>query len=388
MSIDAYVTSKIQKQTLIHSWRTSIQETIQGNEKRSALLTWPRIKLDSQLRLISTEERNFIRSALFHCIHKIWGFPFVHDKTLLTEVSTSGQKVLSLKETSYRHFYSGRGLILVYPSNWTNYEYCVIDTVDSDTQITVKANLANIWLTGTSVYPLYEYRINEFQEIDVRFRQMNFLDLNAAESFESTRSFSYSIPSSGAAVYNDLDLFLTKPLYPLSEKYNHSYSQLAFLGLGHTFSTYGSTRSTFSMNFVLVSREEIWSFLEFFDAKQGRFQSFYIPTWDNDIVPTSAIEASDTSITVEQVYLTSDEIVDRHLYIRFPDKSYVCRKITDLSSATSITLDSAIGTDVLQKDLSQMLVSFLYEVRFDADEILFEYVADEIVNVKLPFKTL
>ena len=207
MSIDVYVTSKIQKQTLIHSWITSIQENVKGVEKRSSLLTWPRIRLDNELRLIDTNERNFIRSSLYRAIHGIWGFPFVHDKTILTSEAAGGQKALALEETSYRHFYDGRGLILVKPSDWTCYEYALIDTVDSDTQITMTTNLTGTWPLGTYVYPIYEHRVSEDQEIDIQFRQLNYVNLSATESFESLRSFSYSVPSSGAPTYDDLDLF-------------------------------------------------------------------------------------------------------------------------------------------------------------------------------------
>ncbi len=388
MSIDVYVTSKIQKQTLIHSWITSIQENIKGVEKRSSLLTWPRIKLDNELRLIDTSERNFIRSSLSRAIHGIWGFPFVHDKTILTSEAAAGQKVLTLKETSYRHFYGGRGLILVKPSDWTYYEYDLINTVDSDTQITMTTNLTGTWPIGTHVYPIYEYRVSEDQEIDIQFRQLNYVSLSATESFESLRSFSYSVPSSGAPTYNSLDLFLTKPLYPMRGKYSHPYEYLSFLGLGYESSSYDKTRLSFSMDFRVVSRSAIWNLLKFFDSKRGRFQTFYIPSWNNDVVPTAAIGATDTTLTVEQIQFTSAEIVGRHLFIRLPDASYVCREITDLPTSTSIQIDSAIGMAISQSNLSKMLLSFLYKARFGVDEILFEYIADEIINTKLDFKTI
>ena len=386
MSIDIYVTSKIQKQSLIHSWRTSIQDIIQGKEKRSALLTWPRIKLDNELRLIAASERNYIRSSLYQNVYGIWGFPFVHDKTLLTSEAAAGQKVLTVGETSYRHFYDGRGCILVDPSDWKSYEYGVIDTVDSATQITMAVNLTQTWPINTCVYPIYEYRISETQEVDARFRQLNFARMSATETFESSRSFSYSVPSSGAPTYNGLDLFLTKPLYPITEEYNQPFDLLTFLGLKYASSLYDKAKFAFKTDFTVVSRADIWAFLEFFDSKQGRYQTFYMPSWNDDIIPTAAIGAADTTLTVEQIYLTDAEITGRHLYIRLPDGSYVCREITDLLSPTSIQIDSSIGTAVSAANLSKMLLSFLYKVRFNVDEILFEYVSDEIANTKLHFK--
>ena len=388
MSISVYVTPKIYKQKLIHSWRTSIQETIRGGEKRSSLVTWPRIKLSSDLTLISTAERRFIRAVLYQNIHNPWGFPFVHDKALLTSQADGGQTLLTLDETLYRHFYDGRGCILVSPSNWELYEFGVIETVDSATQITLGNNLIGNWPVGTYVYPMYEYRISDIQEIDAQIKQLNYITLSATESMEDLRSFSYSIPSSGAPIYNSLDLFLNTAQYPIMESYNHPFDQLLFPGKGFVGSVYDKTRFTFSTDFIVVSRSDIWNLLRFFDSKRGRFQTFYMPSWNNDIVPTSAITADAVTLTVENLYLTSDEFIGRHLYIRLPDQSYVCREIIVVPSSTTITLSSSIGTAISETNLSKMLISFLNEVRFDVDEILLEYTADLIAKTKLRFKVV
>ena len=218
--------------------------------------------------------------------------------------------------------------------------------------------------------------------------QLNFTRMSAIESFEAVRSFSYTVPSSGAPTYNSLDLFLTKPLYPIPETYDQPFSLLSFLGLGYASSHYDKAKFAFSLDFTIVSRADIWSLLEFFDSKQGRFQIFYIPSWNDDIIPTAAIDAADTVLTVEQIYLIDAEIIGHHLYIRLPDSSYVCREIVDLPTSTSIQISSAIGTSISAANLSKMLLSFLYKVRFNVDEILFEYIADEIVNTKLDFKSV
>ena len=370
MSIDTYVTPKIYKQNLVHSWMTSIQENVKGGEKRSSLVTWPRIKTSSDLTLVSTAERRFIRAALYQNIHKIWGFPFVHDKTALTSQATDGQKILTVAETSYRHFYDGRGCILISPSNWELYEYGTIDTVDSATQITLKSNLIGSWPIDTYVYPMYEYRIEEMQEINAFIKQLNYITLSATETMESLRSFSYSIPSSGAPTYNGLDLFLIMPQHPVTETYQHPFEHLLYFGKGFVASVYDKTRFVFAMDFIIVSREDIWSLLNFFDSKRGRFQVFYMPSWDNDIVLTAAVAVDDINLTVESLYLLSDEIIGRHLWIRLPDQSYVCREVVAVPNATTVTISSSIGTAISQSNLSKMLICFLNKVRFNVDEIL------------------
>lgn len=388
MSISVHITSGIYGQNLVHSWRTGIQETIEGHEKRSSLVTWPTIKLNNRFNLVNTRERRFIRAALYQNIHNIWGFPFIHDKTLLTNQAVGGQKVLSLAETSYRHFYDGRGCMLVSHYNWELYEYATIDTVDSVTQITLKDNLLGTWSAGTCVYPMYEYRIEDVQEIDSYIKQLNYVTLTATETMEDLRSFSYSVPESGASTYKGLDLFLETPQHPIRIKYRHPFELLHFLGRSFACSFYDKARPVFDSDFIFISRESIWNLLKFFDSKRGRFQVFYMPSWDNDIVPTAAILATDTNLTVESLYLSSSHIIGRHIWIRFVDGSYVCREVVAVPNVTTVTIDSAIGTDVPQSDILKILVCYLNKVRFNIDEILLEYIADSIVQTKLRFQTI
>jgi hypothetical protein len=385
MSLAVYAVSKIQKQSVSHMWRTSIQADINGGEKRSALFTWPRVNLENEMRFISTSERNFIRSFLYKSLSDTWGVPLVHDMTRLTSQADAGQKILTVGGTDYRHFYEGRQCIIVDKGDWSDYEICTIDTIDSSTQITLTENLANTWSSYSKVYPLYECRIGESQEIDIQFKQYNTLLVPSTETYEDDRDFTYSVPESGADTYNGLDLFLFRSLYPITESFKHSYELMSFLGKNTSFTTYPSTTAGSSGTFRVVSRSEIWSLFKFFDSKMGRFISFYLPTWDSDIVPTAAIDSTDQTITIEESYMDSDDMIGKHVYIRFPDGTYTCREITAFPSITSITLDSAIGKSVSLAQLSRLLICFLYEVRFDTDELLMEYTADEIAETKLSF---
>ena len=390
MTISAFITSKMVSQSMIHSWRSTIQETIKGGEKRSTLYTWPRVRLENNIQLISDEERRFIRTHLYRDLLNTWGFPFIHEGTTLTSQALAGQKILILSETAYRHFYDRRGCLLIPPASydWESYEAAVIDTVDSGVQITLAENLSATWPVGTHVFPMYEYRIEDTQEIQAKIRQINLLTISATESFESARSFTYSIPASGADTYNGLDLFLIRPKNPMQEKTRFSYELLGFYGKSTAFSNYYKARFLFSREYERTSREDIWALLNFFDSKQGRLVSFYTPTWANDIIVTAAIGAADTTLTTKEIYLTAGEIVGRHLYIQLPDSSYVCREITARPSNTSITIDSAIGVAVSAENIANILLCFLYEVRFDADEIQLEYIADNVATTKLKFNSL
>lgn len=387
----AYLTMPMLEQRISHTWKTMIQENIEGDEKRSAIFTWPRIKLDNKIQLVTDAKRSFINAHFFRDIYGFWGIPIISDKALLTSESAAAQKVLTIDETDYRHFYDGRECVLIDPDDWESYEVATIDTVDSSTQITVVDNLVSTWPIGTLVFPIYDCRIIDEQTIASKFRGINSIDIAATESFESTRSFSYTLPTIDTSVYpvyNTLNLFLNRPMNPITENYRDPYALFGSLGKQTPFSTYGDTRTIFDREFQSTSRKEIYDLLDFFDAKQGRYGTFYAPTWMNDIVISVGFDAADVILTTKKIYLTSGEIVGRHVYIEFPDKTYACREITARPSETSITIDSAIGTTIPTASLSHVNTSFLYQVRFNQDEIALDYQQKKnITRTKLGFNS-
>ena len=373
------------KQNISHQWRTSIQKGIKGAEKRSALFTWPRISLETEYFFSTQADYMWLKRNLYKYISSIWEIPIWYDKTTLISEAASGQKVLSVGATEHRHFYVGRDVVLICGGLS---ESATITTIDSSTQITVEDNLTLTWPIGTAVLPLYEFRIENIQEMK-RKAILNYgISILAKEAFESTRDFSYSLPSSGLATYLDHDLFLTSPLAKnASLSYKHPYDLLQFLGIGLGHSHYDETEIGMKLGFNFSTKKTSQEFMNLFDSKMGRFGTFWIPTWSKDIIVTAAIEATDTILTIVDIkynafYFTND-IINRHLWIRFPDKSYVCRKIVAVPSSTHIVLDTAIDTAVAEDDLKDMLISFLVFSRFGADEIEAKHTTPNLVSVNI-----
>jgi len=379
-------------QTVSHVWKTTIQENIEGGEKRSALLTWPRVNLDNKIQMSEDNERSFIQASLWRDIDSLWNIPIISDKTLLTAQASSGQKIIAVSETDYRHFYDGRQAVLIDPDDWENYEIVSIDTVDSSTQITVVDNLVSTWPASTEIYPLYPCRIPKNQIRESRFKGIESIEITGQEAFETQRDFTYTLPTIDTnvyPVYNSLNLFLHCPRPPVKETYRFDYTLFGNIGLKTSFSTFDATRIMFDREFQLTAKKDIYDLLDFFDAKQGKLGTFYTPTWINDFVINAAAGPSDTTLTTKKIYLTESEIINRHVYIQLPDKTYVTRQITARPSETSITIDSAIGTAITSADLRQTLISFLYETRFNQDDISIEYVFKEnIARVNLGFNSL
>ena len=385
-----YLTTEMVDQKISHAWMTKIQETVEGDEKRSALFTWPRIKLINKLSLIENEKQRFIYTQLWRDIYNVWGIPIISDRAKLTSTATAAQNVINVNETDYRHFYEGRECILVSLTNWESYEVVTISGI-SDTQITTISGLSNTWPADTNIYPFYECRVAQEQTRVSEFYKYNSIEIVTKESFESTRDFTYTLPTIDDVVfptYNSLDLFLYRPLNPITERYRHPYTLMSHYGKQTCFSIYGDTRAILNRTFLCGSKKEIYDLLDFFDSKQGRLETFYTPSWLKDVVIANEFSDASTLLIVDNLYLTEEELVGRHVYIEFKDGSYVCREIVSSPNALTIILDSAIGTTVPKEDLQNTLCSFLYEVRFNVDELLLEYQVENIAKTKLGFNII
>jgi len=372
----AYLTMGMTDQQVSHTWRTTIQETIEGAEKRSALFTWPRITLDNQIRFSTDQEKTFIRTMLDREIYGFWKIPIISDKTTLSSQAASGQAVLAVAETDYRHFYDGRECVLIDPDDWETYEVVEIATVDSGIQITAAGNLVSTWPAGTLIFPLYQFRVTDEQDLTSEFHTIADIDITAEEAFETARTFSYTLPTIDTAVfptYNSLSLFLKRPRPPISEKFRRPYTLLEGIGLKAPFSSYDNTRGILDRDFQFTTKKEIYDHLDFFDAMQGRLGSFYAPTWMNDIVVNAGFDSADVTLTTKKIYFTESELTSKHVYIEFPDGSYATRAISARPTETSVTLDSAVGTTIAAEDIGRVRISFLHEVRFSQDEMKLNY---------------
>jgi hypothetical protein len=292
----------------------------------------------------------------------------------LTSAAAAGQTNLAC-DTQYRHFYAGRQAVVVNPEDYTDYEVGTISSLTTS-QITLTANLSGSFPVGF-VCPMYEFRIGNRQEASFQVNGQGQITVSAMEALESVPSYSYSLPSSGANTYNSKDVFEIVPVKSFSYSYDRPGEMTQYLGLGFYEGNYDIGDDTYSSDrylefqLLLSRRQDIQSFLDFFDSKMGKLTTFYVPTWNDDLVPTEAIGAADTEITVSDNTYASG----KHVYITYPGQSAIQREISSVGTGT-ITLSSAIGYAVSESDLSKLKISYMLESRFSGDKATLNIVRE------------
>jgi hypothetical protein len=152
-------------------------------------------------------------------------------------------------------------------------------------------------------------------------------------------------------------------------------------------------RTARRLRYVLDSREAMLDARDFLrDVAQGRWKSFWVPTWAQDLQLAADVDGAATALAITRLLFTplyAGTGLGREHIAAFPFVSgtgpvLTPRKITDvttLDDATEqLTLSSALGNDLTTDDL----LSFLLLCRLDDDRLLFAWESMESGVLELP----
>jgi len=373
MAADIYLTLKPRKQSLVHSWKTSILRSMGGEEWRSALYTWPRYGSKLSFKSNTRGETNWLRRNLSKYKHKVWGIPVWNDLTALRAVVPATQLKIQVEDTSYRHWYPGRKFILIDKDDYTNYETGVVTSV-SGTTIAASDLIASEWAKAdTYLCPLYECRLGSGFDIRRYGAITDDIVIDVSEDMATVAAFSYDPPTNAST-------YLGHPVFDYPIQTGHSlrflHPNMTTEGIGkfavESFYDDDDTHYNMSFNVFLGTRADVRGALDFFDSRLGQYDSFWMPTWNQDLYLASAVTAGATLLNVVDYEYDSlfaaNEVLNRYLFIALPDRTYVCRKIT-AATANTITLDAAIGVPIREIEFPRMALSFMNLSRFNSDRI-------------------
>jgi len=382
---DIYLTIKPKSQNYSHSWKTGMLKTVKGEETRSALQTWPRMDFKQEFIYADETETNWLRRNLAKYKHKIWGIPIWHDIAPLRADATIGQLNIPVTETANRHFYKGRQAILIDKADFTNYEVIKINSV-AGTTIAASSLLSDTWSKDSTYFmPVIDNRLGSAFNINRISARTDKLTLDATEDLTTVTAFSYATPTIGAS-YLGHPVFEYKVQANKNQGFVHPNITLKDIGKHAVESWYDEddTNINNSFNMLIQGRADIWEILNFFDHRLGKFGTFWMPSWNRDLTATAAITAGQLTISVADYEYDSlfaaNEVINRHLFIGLPDRSYVCRKILS-ATANTITLNAGIGEAIRETELQHTLFSFMAFSRFGGDRLELDFIRGNLVNI-------
>jgi len=164
------------------------------------------------------------------------------------------------------------------------------------------------------------------------------------------------------------------------------------IAVARTYAHLGTATEKRKLAVLCETKEDIYDLISFFDSKKGAFETFWLPSWEEDVVVTAAFSATDKSLAIQDIgyddYWISSEMEGRFLMFQFPDGSREYRKVVSAPDSTTIVLENPIGHSVSAAELSSLMVSFVYLVRFSQDELEIRYSSADVAEVELSFTLL
>jgi len=171
-----------------------------------------------------------------------------------------------------------------------------------------------------------------------------------------------------------------KPLNVINKKITH---KRRFIGKSWQKEYYyyiEQEKYSASLQFNFENYDEMSKIKQFFLDRQGRAKLFWLPTWNNDLIPITTALSGATKIKVEQEFFHIYKFIKRPLIIYLPTANFVTY-VVDIQETYDDELKKVVDELTLADDLPVTLnpkncqpLQFLFLGRFQSDTITFTFI--------------
>lgn len=149
--------------------------------------------------------------------------------------------------------------------------------------------------------------------------------------------------------------------------------------------TYPTQRSV--VGWSVDDRASAWRLRRLLHARKGRLKSFWLPSWNVDLVLTRVVTAAALGLTVRNVgYHLYYGVTD--IMIQTTSGQTFFRRVLGGSlteeGENSLSIDAALGTELQPSDVE--FICFMKLVRFDSDRVELSHKDAGVVETSVPVK--
>lgn len=357
-------------------WKTEVLRS-RSAEQRICLRNTPRTSLEFDYQLLPQE----IEAAT--TMARDWGadefyIPFWHELTSIGTV-TPGQASIPL-DPSMRRYKQGGAAFIIGASG--SYEVVTIASITGST-----LELADPFVvkghSGAVIMPCFLGRVKS----PFSFRKYAAEYHTAEADFVLIEPFGIT-PANPYPSYKSSFVLSDRPLASGSQRESHTrefegFSNLAGPLYYSTEFNYAVGTSTMSWSFDTLA--QLWSFRQFMETVRGKQASFYLPRWTRDfVIDADALSTDDFLIVKENEYLT--DTYTGPICISHSDGSQTYHTVTGwtyyAAGQYKMSLDAVLGQDITAASVE--LITRMPRMRFNSDNIEYNYEDGGVVDVRLP----
>lgn len=359
-------------------WKTDIISTRLA-EQRIALRTAPRQKFNYRY---SVDPQRFMKIKAINTLwsHRVYGVPVWEQGRYVGALSAAAPSIAI--DTDYADYREG-GLLIVWDDD-ENFEAIEIDTINP-TSIVLALPLEGSY-TNAFVAPLrlcrtldgasYSRASNEEIIVGMGFLAGDNLDIGDEGDYDTY--LSVPVMTDRTVVVEDINERIIRGVDVIDNGQGaiEVDTQKDYVDFRQMVSLSGRTR------------DRKWSLRQWLHARRGKQRSFWLPSWNRDLIVAADIGSAATAMTVEYIgyglYLS--DLGSKYIMLVKTDGSVFYNTITsgaDNGDGTeTLVLSTAFGENIDADDVD--FVSFLSHVRLDSDRVILQHGDAGRINFAVP----
>lgn len=350
---------------------TDVLEKRPGQEQRISLREAPRQFIEMTLEL-EGRERQFMESLVFSNQGAPFGLPIWWESTILTSAISATDTVIDVEQTDFRDFRNASQAIA-----WTSpfdFEVLEIDSFTTSSITFASAFQGAFPVAGTRIMP-----------VRIAFMQQNVSGLKRPRTLQRN-SIRWQVLDSDVDLSSTAAFSTFEGKVILDEENLISASGLSE-SLGRPLTVVDSETGVFSVfvehevssrdhvkGFFSNSQQRLWEVRQLLHAFRGRQQSFFIPSFYDDLTPVAGISSAAQTINVENIgynlFVQNRQPRDV-VQVKLVDGTLITRRVESSSEISAdeeqLTVTTSWGVTAALADIDR--VSFVESVRLRSDDV-------------------
>lgn len=358
-------------------WMTDVMQAYSA-EQRLALRAAPRQSLRYEYQLDPTQFSR-AKALSFAWSHRVYGAGVWAEATRLGPVA-SGVQLLNFSTANAD--YRANDLILLWESDT---KFLAVETTTlTPTAVGLKQPL-ELSFANAYVMPLRFARTlqgSDFVRSDgnITLARLEFLVSNSVDL-----AVGYATPF---PQYRGADV-LTDQSVVLGDMSERAVRRVDVFDNGSgpivTDPERGYLERTETVTFDPLTRPDVWATRRWLHSRRGKQKSFWLPSWNTDLVLANNVNSADTIISVRPIgYPLYYGVTD--IMVQLTSGARIFKRVLngsdDVSGNEILALETAFGTSITVAEVA--FISFIRHVRLDTDSLELSHTYGGHVSISAP----
>jgi len=194
------------------------------------------------------------------------------------------------------------------------------------------------------------------------------------------------------ALYEGREVFLTKPNWRETPRFTFAQERDEFdpgQGISSFLAPHKADQLQLQLTYSAFTSAQADELISFFLRQRGRRNSFWMPTWSRDILPSAAAMPAANQFQIDggdfwQVY--ADSPVYRRMIAFWPDGSHQINRVTEIAGSTNSF--ASFADNWVNSITPGTRIMWLPLWRFESDTLDVQWLTDSKAEMQFPVRTL